>query len=222
MTNAGACRPARREITSSQSIALGASLRSPSAAVMQLSKDRCPHRPTTAGSEYTSSLWFRGSSCRHRPCDAAAASQVPDLLLTALLRLPDLAQQGYTFQAWSVAHVQDRCELRAECAVSCQAGANLGAVLHQPLRQGIVWHVFQIVYREGVGRAVQPDQRRLGRPAYKGLVGLVHCDARAQETAAARPRGRHQAEGHANLADRAVPLSQTRPRADVGRSCPPG
>ena len=100
-------------------------------------------------------------------------------------------------QARPVADLQDRCQLRAERAVSPQAGEDPGAVLHQPLRPGTVPHVFQVLHGEGLGRAVRPDQRRMGRAAHQGPVDLVNAaftPSRRCSRAAAATSGRRTRE----------------------------
>ena len=53
--------------------------------------------------------------------------------------------------------LQGRGKLPSERAVSSQTGRDPGAVLYQPLRTRTLWHVFQVLHREGLGRAVQSD-----------------------------------------------------------------
>ena len=49
-------------------------------------------------------------------------------------------------------------------------GANAGTVLHQPLRARALPDVLQVLHRKSLGRALRPDQRRMGRAAHQGPV----------------------------------------------------
>ena len=87
----------------------------------------------------------------------------------------------------------------------------------QPFRPRAVPHVLQVLHGEGLGRAVQPDRRRLGRAAHQGPVAIQDAAARAARRFLTPPaQGRHRAEGDGNLAHREVSLPQVRPGADVG------
>ena len=66
-------------------------------------------------------LRSRPGSGRRGSRDVAESPQIPHLLPAPLLRLPDLAQQGHTPQARTVADLQDRRELHVERAVSPQS-----------------------------------------------------------------------------------------------------
>jgi hypothetical protein len=46
-----------------------------------------------------------------------------------------------------------------------------GGLPGQSLRRRVVPHLLHGLHREGLGRAVQPDQRRMGRPAHQGAIG---------------------------------------------------
>src|SRR5262249_10679652 len=80
----------------------------------------------------------------------------------------------------------------------------------QPVRVPPLSHLFQDLYREGLGNPVQRDLSRLGRSTDQESV---------PETGSAQRRSR-STPGHGrhyhHLADRAVPLSPLRPRHDVG------
>ncbi len=75
---------------------------------------------------------------------------------------------------------------------------------------------FKRLHREGLGRALRGDHRRVGRPADQGPLDR-EGDPRTSCASPRPPAARHRAEGHRDLAHRAVPLSQARARADVGR-----
>ena len=99
-------------------------------------------------------------------------------------------------------------------AAAPAAGAFARRLLHQPLRAGALRHLLPRLHREGVGRAVLADRPRVGRTAREGAVGHRRAAARAQEPRLQRRD--HRAEGSRDEPDRALPVSEVRPRADVG------
>ena len=95
-----------------------------------------------------------------------------------------------------------------------------GRVFHQPLRPAALSHVLQVLHGKGLGRALQRDQRRMGRAADQGAFDHQSARSTSCGKRSAPPPRRSGPKRHGNVADRAVPVSQVRPRPDVGRQSP--
>ena len=128
-----------------------------------------------------------------------------------------LALNGKTLgQLGAVADVEDRLELYPDEVLSAQRGEDARRFSDQPLRTGALSHLLQVVYREGVGRALRPDQRRVGRPADQGAVSAHRGCALSAADLWAVGAGRHFAEAHGDVADREVSVSEVWAGAIVG------
>ena len=110
-----------------------------------------------------------------RPCHAPAAAEEPHLFSSQVLRLSDHAEPRHDQEARPAADHEDRLQLPSRGPVPFPAGEEPGRVLHQPLRPRAVSHVLQVVYGEGLGRALFGHQRRMGSAARQGLVDPRHA-----------------------------------------------
>ena len=137
--------------------------------------------------------------------------------LRKLLRLPDHA------------HRATRCANSGRCApsqigisyIACaappdQAREEPRRFLHQPLRPRALPHLLQVLHGEGVGRAAATRSAPSGARSASRDSRSPTPSRTSLKKPSARARDGYRAEGHRDLADRAVPLPEVRPRPDVG------
>ena len=133
-----------------------------------------------------------------------------------VLRLPHPVEPRHALQARAVPDAADRVVLPPSGRPIRDDGRPR-AVLHQPLRRRLYRTFFKSYTEKVWGRRCVRDHRRLGRPA-----GQRALDRARRWTHFAKPLARAASadsprKATGDVAHRAVPLPQARPRADVGR-----
>ncbi len=151
---------------------------------------------------------------------AGSPASFTNFLSAPVLRLPADTERKYGREFRARRSLQDRIELWPGAIQVPIARDNLGRSARQPFWNPSVPHVLQGLHREGLGRPVRGDFRRMGRAAHQRFVGCEgHC-ARTRESVSQLVRRRSEEDG--NQSDRAIPVSQIRTWSDVGRGCPAG
>ena len=153
---------------------------------------------------------------RHRQGDAGATPALAHLLPAQVLRLSVEAQPRDRRQPRAVTLRAGLPELRVGLAFSATSREEPRGFSGEPVRARALPHVFQVVHRKGVGRSVRGDQRRVRGPAHQGLVAAQGGAAHAKAGGAGPFAPRNT--GDRDEPDRALPVSQVRPRTTMGRS----
>ena len=150
-----------------------------------------------------------------RPGHAAAAAQEPHLFPPQVLRLSDPAQRRHDPQAGPAADGADRPELPAARPLfPFRPEKNLEEFFINRFGRELYRTFFKSYTEKVWGERCSAISAEWGAQRVKGLsiLGALSTSSASSSAAGAR----HRPEGHRDLADRAIPLSQVRAGADVG------